>query len=114
MTLEECYHRLGGDYADVLGRLGTRERVRRYLLLLPQDDSIPRLTIAWQGGNMSSAHQAAHTLRGLALTLGLTQLAAASAVLADALQDGHPADVPFSALLDTWQQTIDTIAYISD
>ena len=114
MTLEECYAALGGDCADALGRFGTPARLQRYLRLLPADDSIPRLLDAWQMGSTEDACRAAHALHGLSLTLGLTQLAEAACALTCALREHRAADAQLDNVCRKWQQTVQTLAQMTD
>lgn len=39
MTVEQCYTQLGGDYADITRRMGTDERVIKFLGMLLRDNS---------------------------------------------------------------------------
>ena len=41
MTVEQCYTQLGGDYADITRRMGTDERVIKFLGMLLRD-GLPR------------------------------------------------------------------------
>ena len=114
MTLEECYAALEGDCADALGRFGTRERLQRYLRQLPEDDSLPHLLDAVRTERHEDACRAAHALHGLCLTLGLTQLAETVHALTCALREGCAADVQLEAVQQRWQQTVRTLARMTD
>lgn len=111
MTTEECYARLGGDWAGVLGRLGSEERVARFLRMVPKDPSFQELTQALERGDGNAAFRCAHSIKGLALNLGLTPLAQTSAALTERLRSGGPEDGGFyPPLRDTYENTLAAIA----
>lgn len=93
MTLRECYLRLGGDYDDVLGRLRTEERVRRFLYMFLSDESYERLLGALQRGDDDEAFRAAHTIKGVCQNLSFGRLYASSAALTEALRGGRRGDI---------------------
>ena len=88
MTIQECYSRMGADYDDVIRRLGKEERVQRFLLQLPDDNSYPNLCSALAAGNAEEAFRAAHSLKGICMNLGLMALFEQARDLADVLRDG--------------------------
>jgi len=92
MTLQECYAAMEGDYQGILRRFMTEDRVRRFLKKLPADPSYDMLTQAMDKQDYETAFRAAHTLKGIALNLGLTALADVSSALSDLLRSGTPGD----------------------
>lgn len=86
MTVEKCYEAMKGDYRDVLSRLVTDERVKKFLLRVPQDPSFSQLCTAMDNKNMEEAFRAAHTLKGICKNLALTALAYSSSNLTEALR----------------------------
>ena len=88
MTIEACYDRMGGDYEDVLHRLGNADRVRRFLLKIPQDESFALLSAAMDSRDAKEAFRAAHSMKGISANLGLTRLYQCSSDLSDVLRDG--------------------------
>lgn len=86
MTVGEFYSRVGADYGDILRRLGKDERILRFLGMLRRDDSFSSLCAALEAEDYDAAFRAAHTLKGIALNLGLTPLAEADAALTEALR----------------------------
>ena len=77
MTLNEFYTTVGGNYEDVIARLHSEAFTEKFLRMIPQDNSLPLLKEAAAAGDVSTAFRAVHTLKGIALNLGLTGLAAA-------------------------------------
>ena len=74
MTIEACYEALEGDYPEVLSRLKTEERIRKFALKFLKDDSYHTLQQRLDSEDMEEAFRAAHTLKGLCQNLGFTKL----------------------------------------
>ena len=74
MTLKECYETMGADYDDVMSRLRTDERIKKFLLKVADDKSFDLLKDSLETHNMEEAFRAAHTLKGVALNLSLMKL----------------------------------------
>lgn len=89
MTLRECYTAFGGSYDDAIGRLMADDLIRKYLGLFLEDDSFELLTDGLKEGDDQKAFMAAHTLKGLALNLGMTALAGSASNLTEALRGGR-------------------------
>ena len=72
MTLNEFYTTVGGNYEDVIARLHSEAFTEKFLRMIPQDNSLPLLKEAAAAGDVPTAFRAVHTLKGIALNLGLT------------------------------------------
>jgi len=92
MTLIECYLALGGDYQDVISRLRTDERVKKFLIKFLDDTSYQNLSASLQAENYEEAFRAAHTLKGVSQNLGFTKLYKSSSAMADLLRDRQKHD----------------------
>lgn len=90
MTVKECYDALGADYNDVIGRLMTDDRVKKYLLKYVEKSELASLEDAMQKKDWNAAFGAAHNMKGVALNLSLTRLAAAASDLCEMLRGGTP------------------------
>ncbi len=86
MKLDEVYRAAGGDAALTVSRLGGEERVRRFLRCYPADSSYDRLRAALAAEDREAAFLAVHTLKGVALTLGLNRVGNAAARLTEQLR----------------------------
>lgn len=86
MTLHEFYQAVGGDYEDVLERLGDEPTIKLFVKKFPEDASYMLLQDALQARDMQSAFRAAHTLKGISRTLGLGDLAATAVTLTEILR----------------------------
>lgn len=104
MTTENCYARIGGDWDGVLSRLGSEARVSRFLRMVPGDASFQTLSDALARGDVNTAFRAAHSLKGLALNLGLTPLAVSAGSLTELLRSGQDqgADGLFQEVRDSY------------
>lgn len=89
MTLKECYTEMNGDLEDALRRLELEDRVKRFLLRFPQDNSFNSLSRAMEERDIQAAYRAAHTLKGVCLNLSLAMLADSSSALTKALKDNR-------------------------
>lgn len=89
MTLEECYTQFEGDYNGTMERLLTEKRIRKYLAEFLEDRDFADLEAGMKNGDDQMAFMAAHTLKGLALNLGMSALAKSSSDLTEALRGGR-------------------------
>lgn len=89
MTVMECYEAMGGDYEDVMRRLRTDERVKKFLLKVLDDKSFQLLTDSMEARNMDEAFRAAHTMKGICQNLSLTRLFGSSNELSEKLRDNR-------------------------
>ena len=86
MKLNEFYMAVDGNYEDAMERLQNEMFVGKFLRMLPRDGSMMLLEKAMADGRANDAFRAAHTLKGIALKLSLTKLAAACSQLTEALR----------------------------
>lgn len=86
MTVKECYEIMKGDYDDVLSRLRTDERIKKFLLKVLDDTSFALLCNALEKKNIEEAFRAAHTLKGVCKNMSLTNLAYSASNLTEALR----------------------------
>ena len=111
MTIQECYQKLGGDYAQVEKRLPGIHLIRRFIAKFLDDGSYPELCRAMEHGQTEEAFRAAHTLKGVSANLGFDRLTASSGELTELLRgrtDGIPTEaVP---LLDMVRQDYELTA----
>ena len=77
MKLNEFYVAVDGNYEDAMERLQNEMFVGKFLRMLEK---------AMADGRTNDAYRAVHTLKGIALNLSLTKLAAACSPLTEALR----------------------------
>lgn len=88
MTLQECYHAIGGDYMDVVARLMNDRIVQKFLLKFLDDGSYDTLVRSMEEEDYETAFRAAHTIKGVCQNLGITRLGESSSRLTEALRNG--------------------------
>ncbi len=86
MDLKECFDAFGGNYNEVMGRLLTEERVKKFLLMFLKDTSFNDLEAAMENKDYDSAFRAAHTLKGICANLGIEKLGNAASEITEALR----------------------------
>ena len=99
---------IGGDYDDMFRRIPSDSMITKFLLKFSADPSYAALAAAREKHDRDGAFLAAHTLKGVAATLGLKKLAEAASRLADALRhsSGFPGDALFDAVTDAYDRVI--------
>lgn len=119
MTIQECYQKLGGDYAQVEKRLPGIHLIRKFIAKFLDDGSYPELCRAMEQGQTEEAFRAAHTLKGVSANLGFDRLTASSGELTELLRgrtDGIPTEaVPLRDMVrQDYELTADAIrAYLN-
>ena len=95
MTLKEFYAAVGGDYDATLNRIPKESMVLRFVKKYADDKTYAQLTEAVGKQDWETAFRASHTLKGVALNLGLGSLAHVSSQMTEALrgQDSMPESV---------------------
>lgn len=86
MDIKRLYEEIGGDYDGVAKRFGSVAMIERFAVKFLSDDSAESLRRAFESGDVDSAFRSAHTLKGLALNLGFTELGENAAVLTEILR----------------------------
>jgi HPt (histidine-containing phosphotransfer) domain-containing protein len=111
MNLKECYEAFGGDYEGVMDRLASEEQIARYLRMFTDDDEIVRLKDAFIQHDDEHAFLAAHSIKGMALNLGLGRLTAQSDRLTEALRHGRTPDAEdaYCKTLEAYEVTASAI-----
>lgn len=94
MELRVCYQQMGGDYDAVMARLRQEERVTKFLRMFLADENFQLLTGAVDAQDWPTAFRAAHSLKGVALNLGLSPLAQSASALTECLRPGAPTQEP--------------------
>ena len=96
MTVKECYENIG-NYEDAVQRLMKDALLKRFLLKFIDDPSYSRLKAALAQEDYPEAFISAHTLKGIAANLSLTEVFEYSNQITEILRDKQPHDV--SALM---------------
>ena len=86
MTVQESYAKMGADYDDVMSRLRTDDRIKRFLLRVADDQSFNNLVAALKEHNMEEVFRAAHTLKGVSSNLSLVRLCKSATAITEMLR----------------------------
>lgn len=97
MNVKECYEAIG-DYEDALRRLMKDTLLKRFLIKFLDDGSYEGLKAALAAYDYDQAFLCAHTLKGVASNLSLTEVFEYSSQITEVLRDRQPHDV--SELMD--------------
>lgn len=90
MSIEECYREFGGNYQEVLARLGKDEKIAKYLRLFLLEEGFSELGRTLKERDYKKAFEHSHNLKGAALNLSLNELFQAASVLCEDLRGGEP------------------------
>lgn len=74
MNVRECYSEMGADFDDVLTRLNNERLVGRIAKKFVKDSSFADLREGLEKKDVDKAFRAAHTLKGICLNLGFSQM----------------------------------------
>ncbi|MGN1206247.1 MAG: Hpt domain-containing protein [Eubacterium sp.] len=89
MTVKEYYDAIGGDYDEVMSRLSMESMIQRFLQKFKEDKSFEQLSEAMQQMDCEAIFKAVHTLKGVALNLGLARLSEISMKLTELVRGRH-------------------------
>lgn len=92
MSVQEYYQKMEGDYKSAFARLGSDERLIRFLVKFVDKDEWSSLMAALDKDEWQEAFLHAHNMKGFALNLSLTALAKSSSELCEALRHGEPSE----------------------
>jgi HPt (histidine-containing phosphotransfer) domain-containing protein len=87
MTIREFYDVTNGDFENVLKRMKTEERVKKYVIMFLKDPSYQELRNAMEENNTENAFRAAHTLKGVYNNLAFTGKEAAAIEITEMLRE---------------------------
>lgn len=87
MTLAELYEAVGGDYSNVLERLGDKQTIQKFVLKFSDDSTYDRLLRYLREKDMKHAFYEAHTLKGITLSLGFDRLGSCVGTLCENLRN---------------------------
>lgn len=103
MTVREAYEKLGEDYEDMMYRIN-ENMLLRLLDMLLKDRNYADICQALKRRDYETAFRGAHTLKGVALNLGLTCLAEKAGALTEALR-GRRDNKDISPAFDEFDRT---------
>lgn len=90
MSIQELYDVLEGDYQGTMGRLMKEDRIKKYLGKFIDAGDYQELLTNIAAENWQEAFRNIHTIKGVALNLGLSKLAGVASTLTESLRSGTP------------------------
>lgn len=90
MRVAEMYEIIGEDYDEVFERLGNDAWIVRYLRKFVTENYNGLLNDAVMSKNWDEGFKLSHTMKGLALNLGLSGIRDTSSALCEAMRNGEP------------------------
>ena len=114
MNLEECYQKIGGNYAEICARIPSVGIIEKFIAMFPKDESFHNLCVGIRNGNREETFRAVHTLKGICQNLCLGNLLACSQKLTEAIRTEAPGFPENAAKLfeDVKQSYEDTVSVI--
>ena len=93
VNIEECYEKIGGDYADVSKRTPSVALIEKFIGIFLKDESFDALRRQLECANREEAFRAAHTLKGVCANLSFTKLLTSTARLTEVLRSETGFDI---------------------
>lgn len=90
MTVKEFYERLGEDYNEVFERIGNDAWIVKYLKKFVNDGSHESLNTGFKAADWDTVFRTSHSMKGIAVNLGLIKLSNVSANLCETVRNGAP------------------------
>ncbi len=111
MTVQECYEQIGGDYNEIISRLRTEERIKKFAGMFLKEQSYNTLVQTLQDRNQEEAFRAAHTLKGVCQNMSFTALFKSSFDITEALRanDMEEADRLLPKVTEDYQRTLEGV-----
>lgn len=111
MTTRECYDKMGGNFDDVMQRLGSENFIRRFAVRFLDDTSFQMIKDGIASGDAELAFRGAHTLKGVCSNLGFTKLYEVSSDLTEILRNRELSgyEAAWNEVEKQYQTTIEAI-----
>ena len=74
MDIKECYRKMGGNFDDVMQRLGNESFIQRFVIRFLDDPSFQMIKDGIEKKDAELAFRGAHTLKGVCSNLGFSKL----------------------------------------
>ena len=88
MNIKECYEKMGADYENIYSRLGDADLIEYLALKFTKDNNMQKLIDALARQDYETGFMAVHTLKGVVLNLGFTQLEPTVVAITEEMRGG--------------------------
>ena len=111
MTLEQCYEKLNGSYAEAKSRLMSDRLVEKFMLKFLTEPTMGQLRDAIKAENHEETFRSVHTLKGVAANLSFTELYNSASDLTEQLRGNEELADPqlVEKVEASYKKVIDTI-----
>ena len=111
MTIKQCYQAMGADFEEISQRIPSEAMIRKFAVKFPEDKSFAELMKALEQGDVETAFRAAHTIKGLCLTLGFSHLTAPASELTELLRAGRldGSEALYGQLAQAYNRTVELL-----
>lgn len=111
MTTEECYEKIGGNYAETYGRFGDDVLIKRFAIKFISDKSFQSLEESMAKNDTQAKFQAAHTFKGVCANLGFDALFSLSSKITEIFRAGKTegSEELFSKIKEQYKITIENL-----
>ncbi len=109
MTIRECYESIGADFEVVFARMMKKEAlVEKFAKKFLNDKSYSELLNAFEVGDADAAFRAAHTLKGVTMNLGFSNMYQPVSALTEIFRGGtlENAEAQLQELKEEYRKTI--------
>ena len=111
MDIKECYEAKHGNYEDIFSRLRNNALIIKLVKKFESDQSYAELKQGLADKDAEKAFRVAHTLKGICLNLGFSQLTEDVVNITEILRTGklEGTDELFSKIQTTYENTVAAI-----
>ena len=112
MDIKECYEQMQGDYESAMSRLMKEERIKKYLAKFARSCEYDALCEAMAAQNWDGVFRATHTMKGVALNMGINKLGESASELCEMVRNGAPTgdvDAAFEVVKEDYARTVAAI-----
>ena len=102
MDLKDCYMKLGGNFDEVMGRLGREQIIRKFVYKFLDDKSFAIFEASMEKKDYAEALRAVHTLKGICQNLSFTRLSESCSAATKVLKE------------DNWNKAAEMIPQLSE
>lgn len=111
MNIRSCYEKMGADFDETFTRLKSETLIAKIAKKYIDDPSFSQLKDAFEKKDIEAAFRASHTLKGVCLSLGFTQLTKDAIPLTEILrgQSWDGAQELFNQVEESQKKTIELL-----
>ncbi len=116
--LKEVFQKYGNNYEITMSRfMGNEQLYLKILAMLPRDENLRKPDQALQAGDYPAAFDAAHTLKGMAGSLGQSRLYQAVCAITKPLRTEAPGEyfvILFQSIKEEFERATDLVELLKE